>query len=189
MLSVLWRTCYNMPAIEGAEDDAAIEGGDPVPEQDGIPQYWGPIPDHVAVLAEKDTEEEHEEPMSTPPPQPDTIRKISVKAAIRDMPDRAVPAIQKELGQMLRRGVWVPKRWRDLTPAERAAVLRSSMFCRDKVAVSGVAGAFKARFVAGGNGQDKALYEEEGLSSPTASTTSLLIVAATSRQPTWEGRS
>ena len=79
---------------------------------------------------------------------------------------------------MLTRRVFTPVRMSQLTAAERAAILRSTMFCRDKVAVSGAVGSFKARLVAGGDMQDKTLYDDTELSSPTAATTSLLIVAA-----------
>lgn len=159
------------PAIGGGEPAAGGEENDtPVPVgEDGIPIYWGP-PEPAVVMfngAEAGT---------TAPSE--TVRKISVKAAMREMPEKAIPAIKKELGQMLTRKVFVPVRWANLTIAERAAVLRSSMFCKDKVSADGTVGTFKARLVAGGDGQDKSAFEEAGLYSPTVATTSLLIVAA-----------
>jgi len=50
------------------------------------------------------------------------------------------------------------------------------MFLKDKYSASGVFDKFKARLVAGGDQQDKGLYEN--LSSPTAATSSVLTVAA-----------
>jgi len=50
------------------------------------------------------------------------------------------------------------------------------MFLKDKYLASGAFDKFKARLVAGGDQQDKSLYDN--LSSPTAATTSVLIVAA-----------
>jgi hypothetical protein len=50
------------------------------------------------------------------------------------------------------------------------------MFLKDKYLASGAFERFKARLVAGGDMQDKSLYEN--LSSPTASTTSVLTIAA-----------
>jgi len=50
------------------------------------------------------------------------------------------------------------------------------MFIKDKYLASGAFERFKARLVAGGDMQDKSLYEN--LSSPTASTTSVLTIAA-----------
>ena len=50
------------------------------------------------------------------------------------------------------------------------------MFLKDKYLASGVFDRFKARLVAGGDMQDKSLYDD--LSSPTAATSSVLSVAA-----------
>jgi hypothetical protein len=49
------------------------------------------------------------------------------------------------------------------------------MFLKDKYLASGAFERFKARLVAGRNQQDKALYED--LSSPTAATTSVSVIA------------
>jgi hypothetical protein len=58
------------------------------------------------------------------------------------------------------------------------------MFLKDKYFASGVFEKFKARLVAGGDQQDKGLYEN--LSSPTAATSSVLAAAAIAAS---EGRS
>ena len=71
-----------------------------------------------------------------------------------------------------------------LSIAQRRAIIRSSMFLKDKYSASGAFDKFKARLVAGGDQQDKGLYEN--LSSPTASTSSVLTVAAIAAS---EGRS
>ena len=109
---------------------------------------------------------------------PELVRKISAKAALSTMPERAIPSIQKELQQMLTRKVWVPVHFRTLTPSARMRVLRTTMFCRDKRDPDGQPGPFKSRLVAGGDQQDKGLFAEGSLSSPTVSTTSLFVVAA-----------
>jgi hypothetical protein len=57
------------------------------------------------------------------------------------------------------------------------------MFLKDKFLASGAFERFKARLVAGGNGQDRSLYEN--LSSPTVATTSvftILAIAATEKR-------
>lgn len=50
------------------------------------------------------------------------------------------------------------------------------MFLKDKYLASGTFEKFKARLVAGGNQQDKSLYEN--LSSPTAALTSVFTTAS-----------
>ena len=81
-----------------------------------------------------------------------------------------------ELKQMVDKGVWHGIHIADLNSLERKAVIRSSMFLKDKFAASGVFDKMKARLVAGGDQQDKELYDN--LSSPTASTTSVMAIAA-----------
>ena len=65
---------------------------------------------------------------------------------------------------------------RDLTKTQQRAIIRSSMFLKDKYLASGVFERFKARLVTGGNQQDKGLYQD--LSSPTSATSSVLSIAA-----------
>jgi len=102
--------------------------------------------------------------------------KITVKSAMRDRPAEALPVILSELEQMLEKGVWHGVHSRDLTSTQRRAIIRSSMFLKDKYLASGVFEKFKARLVAGGDQQDKGLYED--LSSPTAATASVFAIAA-----------
>ena len=66
----------------------------------------------------------------------------------------------------------------DLTRDERDKVIRCLMFLKEKFTASGEYEKLKARLVAGGDQQDKGLYEDLCLSSPTASTTSVLAIAA-----------
>ena len=106
--------------------------------------------------------------------------KISVKAALRDRGEQAREAILGELKQMLDKGVWHGVHMRDLTPEQRRRVLRSSCFMKDKFTSMNIFEKFKARLVAGGDQQDHADYIAAGqdVSSPTASTSSVLAVAA-----------
>ena len=101
---------------------------------------------------------------------------MSVKAAMRDRGPEAEAVILAELQQMVDKNVWHPVHTRGMSSKERRAIIRSSMFLKDKYLASGVFEKFKARLVAGGDMQDKNLYEN--LSSPTAATTSLLSVAS-----------
>ena len=101
---------------------------------------------------------------------------ISVKAALRERRDEATPVIMAELKQMLDKKVWHGVHTSSLTPSQRSAIIRSSMFLKDKYLASGAFERFKARLVAGGNQQDKGLYDD--LSSPTVATSSVLAIAA-----------
>ena len=85
-------------------------------------------------------------------------------------------AIIAELKQMLRLKVWHPVHYSNLSVAARKAILRTSMFLKEKFTADGLFEKLKARLVAGGDQQDKELYEN--LSSPTAATSSVMVVAA-----------
>ena len=109
----------------------------------------------------------------------ETVMNISVKEALRTRGDEAERVILKELGQMLSKKVWTPVHGRALTAAQRSSVIRSSMFLKEKFLATGEFEKLKARLVAGGNEQDKNLYDD--LSAPTVSTCAvftLLSIAA-----------
>jgi hypothetical protein len=65
-------------------------------------------------------------------------------------------------------------------------VIGCSMFFKENFTASDEFEKFKARLVAGGNQQDKGLYGDFCLSSPTASTTSVMVIVVIA---TCEGRS
>jgi hypothetical protein len=102
--------------------------------------------------------------------------KMSVKAVMRDRPKEAFPVIEAELRQMHDKTVWHGVHLRDLTKTQRRAIIRSSMFLKDKYFASGAFEKFKARLVAGGDQQDRAMYED--LSAPTAATANVFAMAA-----------
>ena len=101
---------------------------------------------------------------------------MSVRAALRERGEEARPVIMAELQQMVDKNVWHGVTVAGLSQSQRRAIIRSSMFLKDKYLASGAFDRFKARLVAGGNQQDKQLYDN--LSSPTAATTSVLTIAA-----------
>ena len=77
---------------------------------------------------------------------------------------------------MVDKKVWHGIHSTSLTAAERKAVIRTSMFLKDKYMASGAFDKLTARLVTGGDQQDKEIYDN--LSSSTAFTTSVLIVAS-----------
>jgi hypothetical protein len=82
--------------------------------------------------------------------------------------------ILKELKQMIEKKVRKAVHRRTLTAAVNGAVIRSSMFLKEKFLLSGEFEKLKARLVAGGDQQDKELYHD--LSAPTVSTCSVFTV-------------
>jgi hypothetical protein len=80
----------------------------------------------------------------------------------------------QELGQMMERRVWTAVKLRDLSIREKMDIIRSSMFLKMKVYPDGKLDKLKARLVAGGNQQDRTLYDD--LSAPTVSTSAVLTI-------------
>ena len=99
---------------------------------------------------------------------------ISVKETLRTRGVLGEQVILKELQQMLNKGVWSPVDGRKLTAEEKSRVIRSSMFIKEKFLPTGEFEKLKARLVAGGDQQDRNLYDD--LSAPTVSTCSVLTV-------------
>lgn len=77
---------------------------------------------------------------------------------------------------MIDKRVWAPVLGSRLTATERSSVIRSSMFLKMKTHPDGAFDKYKARLVAGGDQQDKGLYDD--LSSPTVSTSGVFTVMA-----------
>ena len=102
--------------------------------------------------------------------------KITVKEALRSRGADAERVILKELSQMIDKKVWTPVRLSVLTSTEKRGIIRSQMFLKEKYLPTGAFEKLKARLVAGGNQQDKDLYDD--LSSPTVSTSVVMTVFA-----------
>jgi hypothetical protein len=101
---------------------------------------------------------------------------ISVRDALRTRGDEARRVILKELKQMQVRKVFRPVHRDSLDAVQRRSTIRSSMFLKAKYLPSGEFDKLKARLVAGGDQQDKTLYDD--LSSATVSTSSVFTLAA-----------
>jgi hypothetical protein len=82
----------------------------------------------------------------------------------------------KELSQMIIKGVWTPIDGRKLTAEERSRIIRSSTILKEKYLASGEFEKLKARLVAGGDQQDKDIYDD--LPAPTVSNSSVFTILA-----------
>jgi len=105
-----------------------------------------------------------------------TASKLTIARALREEPELSRAAIAGEINQLLSKLVYAYVRRHDMSEAQRRAVIRSSMFLRKKFTAEGLFEKIKARLVAGGDGQDKTLFEN--LSSPTVSQDSVMLVLA-----------
>ena len=99
---------------------------------------------------------------------------ITVKEALRSRGAEAERVILKELAQMKDKKVWTPVHMSVLSSTEKHGIIRSQMFLKEKYLPTGEFEKLKARLVAGGNQQDKDLYDD--LSSPTVSTSAVMTV-------------
>jgi hypothetical protein len=103
--------------------------------------------------------------------------KISVKEAISQHGIKAISVINLELQQLLDKKVFSPVHINSLSSSEKMNIIRSSMFIKEKFLSTGGFDKLKARLVGGGDQQDRSDYRID-LSSSTAATTSVFIVAA-----------
>jgi len=78
---------------------------------------------------------------------------------MRDRGEEARSVIMAELQQMVNKRVW-HARLKNLSHEQCKSIIRSKMFLKDKYLASNSFDHFKARLVAGGDIQDKSLYEE-----------------------------
>jgi len=94
-----------------------------------------------------------------------------------------IEAVKKELQQMLDKGVWEPVHSKDID--KNSKVIPSKLFLKEKYNPEGQFEKLKARLVAGGYRQNRALYTEEEISSPTIATQLVFMIAAIAAE---EGR-
>jgi hypothetical protein len=102
---------------------------------------------------------------------------FTVKKAVAKFGKSALKSIAAECIQLINKKVFHPIDVGKLSTKERRAIIRSTMFLKEKFLSNGDFEKLKARLVAGGDQQDKSLYED--LSSPTVTTQSVFMVAAT----------
>jgi hypothetical protein len=102
--------------------------------------------------------------------------KLSIARALAKNEAASKAAIRQELKQMVDKNVWEVVDRANLTKAQLKSVIRSSLFLKEKFDASGAFVKLKARLVAGGDRQDKSLYDD--LSSPTVCLESVMEILA-----------
>ena len=102
--------------------------------------------------------------------------KMSLKKAINSRLPGVEQAILNELQQLINKSVWLYQDKRMLNKEQRRKLIRSHMFMKDKYSPAGEFLKWKARLVAGGDTQDKSIYDD--LSSPTVSLDSVFAIIA-----------
>ncbi len=105
---------------------------------------------------------------------------ITVDQALHRFPDQAADALVKELGQMALKGVFKPVHVSSLSPDEKKGIIISFMFYKEKFLPDGSFDKLKARLVAGGHMQDRAVVGD--ISSPTVSLSAVMMVAAIAKK-------
>jgi len=102
--------------------------------------------------------------------------RLTIKKALKMNRNASRDSIMKELKQILEKHVWEALDKSILTKTQLKKAIRSSMFLKEKFTASGEFDKLKARLVAGGDMQDKTLYDN--LSSPTVAQETVMIVLA-----------
>jgi hypothetical protein len=102
--------------------------------------------------------------------------KMSLKKALNDDDPGCKEAVKAEMRQMVSKGVFAYLHKSSLTPDQLKSSIRSSMFITKKHDAKGIFQKWKARLVAGGDGQEKSLYEN--VSSPTVAHESVTMMLA-----------
>lgn len=107
---------------------------------------------------------------------------ITARRALKENREQAEPAIMAELATLLTKKVFHAVDIQSLTPQQQKGILNSTMNVTQKFAPSSdgkgrIKDKLKARLVCGGNRQDRSIYSREETSSPTVSTTSVLLLS------------
>lgn len=104
------------------------------------------------------------------------ILRLTIKKAMAKNPDATVASIQKEFRQLIDKNVWTVMQKAKLTSSQLRSAIRSSMFLKEKFDAAGSFEKLKARLVAGGDGQDRTLFDN--LSCPTVTQETVMTVLA-----------
>jgi hypothetical protein len=96
--------------------------------------------------------------------------------------EKAVDSILKELTSIDGKGVFEPHKLDELSANQKRALIRGFIFLKEKFKPDGSFDKLKARLVGGGHLQDRSLYADDEINSPTASLQSVFMVATLAAQ-------
>jgi Reverse transcriptase (RNA-dependent DNA polymerase) len=110
------------------------------------------------------------------------VNHMTARKALKENPDEALPVIRKELETLLRKKAFHATDYNELDHAQRKGIIRSQINVTQKYAPSSdgkgrIKDKLKARLVGGGDCQDRNLCSRADTSSPTASTSAIMIIA------------
>ena len=104
------------------------------------------------------------------------ILRLTIKKAMAKNPSATVASVVNEFRQLIDKDVWTVLDKAQLTKSQLRSAIRSSMFLKEKYDAARNFDKLKARLVAGGDGQDKGLYDN--LSCPTVTQETVMMVLA-----------
>ena len=102
----------------------------------------------------------------------------SLGKALSEWPKESLQAMIKEIEGLLERGVWTGVLKSSLSKADRKRTTRSSAFVKKKIDQLNKTEKWKARIVTDGSMQDKTLYQQQDISSPTVQLHSIFTLAS-----------
>ena len=106
------------------------------------------------------------------------LLNMTVGEALKYNLDAAQQAIVAEFAQLSDKQVFQFLRKANMSGEQIARAISCSMFLKDKFDAEGKFIKMKGRFVAGGHRQDRTLYSQDQISSPTVAISSLMAVVA-----------
>ena len=109
----------------------------------------------------------------------DKVFHISVKNALRQYGRKGLVSMVKEIRSVaIEKQALIPVNPNKLSKGELKSIISSSLFLKEKFSPDGTFEKLKARLVAGGHLQNRELYEQNDISSPTVGTSSVMTVVA-----------
>ena len=103
--------------------------------------------------------------------------QVSAEKAMKLNPAEAYEALKNEIDGMVKKMVWKGVHRRKLPHSVRNQIIRSSAFIKIKKDQATQQEKFKARIVTDGSQQDRTLYDETDISSPTVKLSSIFTLA------------
>ena len=105
------------------------------------------------------------------------FNQVSAEKSMKSNPKETYDSLAKEIDGMIEKNVWQGVLKKDLSTTEKKSIIRSSAFIKKKLDTDENKYKFKARVVTDGSMQDRAIYKESDISSPTVKMSSIFTLA------------